>query len=244
VTISVSVTGSAGQVSTSIGPGTGGAPDAPSNGTTYGRKDGAWVDITSPANLQVRRGTAAEVAAITPLEGEPVWATDTKQLLVGDGVTQGGKAVGRPFAASAPFIADAILVDSAVYSTPLSVALSGTGSTWRVFGSMQFRVSDVGADQHDLDIDLEGSGGTVVKGTAWIRLPDGTSETYRHFDGELTLSFTDSEFAYMEFDYVVELSASSLNFGFPVRLTDGTSYVTIADGEGSRYSRLFAERLV
>ena len=51
--------------------------------------------MTSPANLQVRRGTAAEVAAITPLEGEPVWETDAKKLVVGDGSTVGGITVGK-----------------------------------------------------------------------------------------------------------------------------------------------------
>jgi len=40
--------------------------------------------------LQVRRGTNAERLAITPLEGELVFTTDTKQLYVGDGATAGG----------------------------------------------------------------------------------------------------------------------------------------------------------
>jgi hypothetical protein len=75
-------------------PGEFGELEAPQDGIIYGRKDGEWVDMTAPANLQVRRGTAAEVAAITPLEGEPVWATDTKQLVVGDGITAGGIQVG------------------------------------------------------------------------------------------------------------------------------------------------------
>jgi len=67
--------------------------EAPEDGTIYGRKDADWVDITEPANLQVRRGTAAEVAAITPLEGEPVWETDSKILKIGDGSTNGGVLV-------------------------------------------------------------------------------------------------------------------------------------------------------
>jgi hypothetical protein len=71
-------------------PGEFGELEAPQDGIIYGRKDGEWVDMTAPANLQVRRGTAAEVAAITPLEGEPVWATDTKRLFIGDGVSGGG----------------------------------------------------------------------------------------------------------------------------------------------------------
>lgn len=42
--------------------------------------------------LQVRRGTNAERLGITPLEGELIYVTDTKQLYVGDGTTAGGTA--------------------------------------------------------------------------------------------------------------------------------------------------------
>ena len=72
-----------------------GLAEAPEDGIIYGRKDADWVDITEPANLQIRRGTAAEVNAITPLEGEPVWETDIKKLVVGDGATVGGFPVSR-----------------------------------------------------------------------------------------------------------------------------------------------------
>jgi hypothetical protein len=85
-----------------------GTPDSPQDGTVYGRKDGEWVDITAPANLQVRRGTEAEVAAITPLDGEPVWATDTKRLVVGDGATAGGISVGGALCA---YSSGALLLD-------------------------------------------------------------------------------------------------------------------------------------
>jgi hypothetical protein len=40
--------------------------------------------------LQIKRGSELEIDGITPLEGEPVWITDTKKLRVGDGSTQGG----------------------------------------------------------------------------------------------------------------------------------------------------------
>ena len=40
--------------------------------------------------LQVRRGTNAERLSITPLAGELIYVTDTKQLYIGDGVTVGG----------------------------------------------------------------------------------------------------------------------------------------------------------
>jgi hypothetical protein len=67
-----------------------GLAEAPEDGVIYGRKDADWVDITEPANLQIRRGTEAEVNAITPLVGEPVWETDIKKLVIGDGSTAGG----------------------------------------------------------------------------------------------------------------------------------------------------------
>ena len=40
--------------------------------------------------IQVKRGLAAAVAAVTPASGEPAWSTDTKRLSVGDGLTAGG----------------------------------------------------------------------------------------------------------------------------------------------------------
>jgi hypothetical protein len=44
--------------------------------------------------LRLRRGTDAERQLVTPLQGELVYATDTKKLYVGDGATQGGVLVG------------------------------------------------------------------------------------------------------------------------------------------------------
>lgn len=44
--------------------------------------------------LRLRRGTSAERLLITPLQGELVYITDTKQLYVGDGATVGGVLVG------------------------------------------------------------------------------------------------------------------------------------------------------
>lgn len=41
--------------------------------------------------LRIRRGTAAELAAITPADGELIYVTDNKALYVGDGATTGGK---------------------------------------------------------------------------------------------------------------------------------------------------------
>ena len=43
--------------------------------------------------LQIRRGTDAERTNITPLIGELIYTTDTKEVYVGDGVSQGGLPV-------------------------------------------------------------------------------------------------------------------------------------------------------
>jgi hypothetical protein len=42
--------------------------------------------------FKIRRGTDAERQAYTPAIGEPIWATDTKRLWIGDGITVGGIA--------------------------------------------------------------------------------------------------------------------------------------------------------
>lgn len=41
-----------------------------------------------------KRGNEAQRTGITPANGEPIWASDTKQLYIGDGTTAGGISVG------------------------------------------------------------------------------------------------------------------------------------------------------
>lgn len=52
--------------------------------------------------LQVRRGAAAELATITPALAEPCYTTDTKELIMGDGVTLGGVRLVPTYANAAP----------------------------------------------------------------------------------------------------------------------------------------------
>jgi len=47
-------------------------------------------------SLKLRRGTDAQRLVITPVEGELIYATDTKQIYVGDGATLGGNAINNP----------------------------------------------------------------------------------------------------------------------------------------------------
>ena len=44
-------------------------------------------------SLQIRRGTSTELANITPVIGELIYTTDTQEVYVGDGSTQGGIAI-------------------------------------------------------------------------------------------------------------------------------------------------------
>jgi len=44
-------------------------------------------------SLKIRRGTNAERLTITPVEGELIYTTDTKNLYIGDGITAGGKFI-------------------------------------------------------------------------------------------------------------------------------------------------------
>jgi len=44
-------------------------------------------------SLQIRRGTQSQLGNITPVQGELIYTTDTKQVFVGDGSTAGGIAI-------------------------------------------------------------------------------------------------------------------------------------------------------
>ena len=82
--------------------------------------------------LQLRRGTAAQIAANTPTAGE-VWVdTDHNRLVVGDGSTVGGFAVPRMMeVASYAVIAKAVSANL-VADTPLLVPLPPGVTRYRV----------------------------------------------------------------------------------------------------------------
>ncbi|WP_212751041.1 hypothetical protein, partial [Pseudoalteromonas ruthenica] len=40
--------------------------------------------------IQFRRGADSRRTTVTPSSGEPIWATDSKKLYIGDGATAGG----------------------------------------------------------------------------------------------------------------------------------------------------------
>jgi len=108
-----------------------GLPEAPQDDITYGRRNAAWVDMTAPANLVFSLGNAAEVAAYTPLDGEPVWDSESKVLYVGDGQTQGGILVGRPEATAYQGTA-ATIPQLPFYSNATPVTLGPQDSVWEI----------------------------------------------------------------------------------------------------------------
>jgi hypothetical protein len=46
--------------------------------------------MTTATQVQLRRGTAVQVAAFTPAEGEPIFDKTNHRLVMGDGATAGG----------------------------------------------------------------------------------------------------------------------------------------------------------
>ena len=201
-------------------PAGGGLADAPSDGTFYARKDAAWVDITSPANLQIRRGLAAEVAAITPMVGEPVWATDTKVLSVGDGTTAGGIIAGYP-----------VRISHATGNGPLStltdpiprtpVTLSPQGSVWEFFWMTHLGLS--GSEYADNASMLFTPATTNTTGMIGEFLFLNSNGSPKHFrlDGSSAVECTVTGLGeYMSAKGIVSVSAASATLAFHITPSD------------------------
>jgi hypothetical protein len=84
------------------------------------------------ASLQLKGGTAAKVAAYTPLAREVVIDTDNYRLVIGDGTTAGGKALTVASAATA-----------ATWTTGRTFTFTGaaTGSATGVDGSANVSIA-------------------------------------------------------------------------------------------------------
>ena len=108
--------------------------------------------LSEPANLQVNRGTSSEVSAYTPLQGEPVFATDTKILNIGDGSTLGGIPVNNTYVK----IVSSSAVDSCfddsnngncyyLIDPDLQFTLTPQGSVWGIETNLYFYNTDLEA---------------------------------------------------------------------------------------------------
>jgi hypothetical protein len=85
--------------------------------------------------LRLRRGTDSTRTSITPVQGEPIYTTDTKKLFIGDGTTAGGVEIGGTSVSNA---SDNRIITSDGTSTGLSAEtnLSFDGSRLTVTGSV------------------------------------------------------------------------------------------------------------
>jgi hypothetical protein len=218
--------------------------DAPVNGIVYGRKDSSWVDMTSPANLQVNRGTTSEVAAYTALSGEPVWDTQQKMLFVGDGSTSGGILVGYPVITGVTPSFN-VAVNSSTFVTPMTVSLSPINSVWHVKG------------YHRIESDDETPASVLVE-IHNSSIMSGLFSTRRRNSSAVTLYGTDlsreslttvtlpqfindaDDFTVLSFDCIVQATSNPLSFGLRFKSSSNGSfagYVGLAD------DRMYARRL-
>jgi hypothetical protein len=190
-----------------------GLPEAPQDDITYGRRNAAWVDMTSPANLQFRQGTAAEVAAITPFEGEPVWATDTKVLVVGDGQTQGGVQLGSRFIRGVDGtnpLSGSLALDSVIQAS-----LSPASSVWFVSICAAYRLSAPVSDTPQVRLPTTG---LQLSGIGLAVNPDGTTTAfdpaYKSVDASFSSSSNPNDTWHIRWDGIVVVTSSPVTFGF------------------------------
>lgn len=78
--------------------------------------------------LQLKRGVTAQVQAYTPLEGELVLDTTTKELRVGDGTTLGGSIPTTGPAVSAHKLTTARLIGGVSFDGTANINLPGVNS--------------------------------------------------------------------------------------------------------------------
>jgi len=113
--------------------------------------------------LRLRRGTNAERLLITPLEGELIYATDTKKLYIGDGATTGGNLIESAGAAGGATALDE-LTDVDVDGAPNQSVLyyNSSSARWEpVAVNTLFDVANLTVGQN-LRIDIVGQDSTLI----------------------------------------------------------------------------------
>jgi hypothetical protein len=175
--------------------------DAPSGTITYGRRNNQWVDITSPANLQIRRGTLAEVNAITPLEGEPLWATDSKVLRMGDGITQGGVPIS--FSESIPALTTTITGSTPIYSRNAAL-ITFPKNIMTINGNVLTGTATISSNIEGLTGNLFSTMGTVTNLTSILL------NNFKYINGNLFDSTTMNSLTTLSLPEIVHITG---NFG-------------------------------
>jgi hypothetical protein len=87
-------------------------------------------------SLRLRRGTDSTRTSITPVQGEPIYTTDTKKLYIGDGTTAGGIEIGGGASVSASGNNRVITSDGTATGLNGELNLTFDGSTLIVVGNV------------------------------------------------------------------------------------------------------------
>jgi len=214
-----------------------GLPEAPQDSVIYGRRNAAWVDMTAPANLQVNRGNAAEVAAYTPLDGEPVWDSESKLLYVGDGQTQGGIAVGRPEVSA--YQSTATAIPDTQYTNATPITLFPSGSAWQVD---YFAV--IGGDfndNSDYEYKVGGFSGVDLYGTLTYIDKDSTFVEHQLLNSIELIPIGAGQPALVRISAIAVLTSAPATISFGLR-PEQTSFEAQA-GEGLQRSAIVARRI-
>jgi hypothetical protein len=90
--------------------------------------------------LQLRRGLDAARSAITPVEGELLYTTDTKKVYIGDGTTAGGNAVGGGTTTNALTIGTGLSGTTTTFngSAANTITLATTGVAAGTYGNYSY----------------------------------------------------------------------------------------------------------
>jgi hypothetical protein len=106
----------------------------------------------STTQLQLRRDTTANIEAVTPAQGEPIYDVTRKALVLGDGATPGGNAV-TPFGGSwTPTIQGATTAGTPTYNYQLGTYTIVGNFCFAFFSVSITNASSYGGIAGDLEI--------------------------------------------------------------------------------------------
>ena len=167
-------------------------------------------------SLKIRRGTNAERLTITPVEGELIYTTDTKNLYIGDGIIAGGKFITGPgYTGSA---GTGYTGSSGVgYTGSASTAVGYTGSSGVGYtGSVGFGYTGSAGLQ----------GGTLVSNlnTSTFNITNGSNLTINGNDSSVS-ALSLKSINNLEFSSNAIISGTSVNINIPTTFyTNSTNF--------------------